>query len=119
MFTATGPNGRIPHEPFVGCGNTNSLRVEDFVRLESGESFDPYMRIDDGGFWQSTFLQSFRFGGIGEYEFTFHYSTQSESLQTWEGTPVCVNCPTLPEVVVKLGQVPAVDIQCSIRLRVW
>jgi len=118
IFTALGPNGRIPHEPSVGCGNTNSLRPLDFVRVDTGKSFDPYMRVDDGGFWKSTFLQSFRFGSLGEYEFTFHYSTQSESLQTWEGTPVCVNCPTPPDVVVKLDRVPAVDIECSIRVRV-
>jgi len=118
LFTVVGPNGRIPPEPYVGCGNTNSLRPLDFVRVDTGNSFDPYMRIDDGGFWHSTFLQSFRFSSLGEYEFTFHYSTQSESLQTWEGTPVCVNCPTPPEVVAKVNQVPAVDIECSTRVRV-
>jgi hypothetical protein len=102
----------------MGCGNTNRLRPVDFVRLDPGSSFDPYMRVDDGGFWESTFLQWYRFGGPGEYEFIFHYSTQSESLQTWEGTPVCVNCPMAPEVSAKLEQVPAVNIECSIRLRV-
>jgi len=86
-FQIEGPEGHQGHG--IGrCGNTNPLRRQDFVPVPAGESFDPFMRIDDYGFFGSSGLDFTQFQVPGRYRVTFRYSTKSANLQEWVGIEV-------------------------------
>lgn len=117
-ITASGPSGAT-NPGFVGpCGTTNPLRPEDFVRLEPGASFDPYMRVDDKGFFSSAFLFWYRFNVPGAYTFVFHYSTKSKRIKDWGGVEWVPGLSFVERRGFLLTAVPAVDIKCSVHLTV-
>jgi hypothetical protein len=119
-FTVSGVETGLV-EPFrTFCGNVNPLRIEDFVQLLPGDRFDPYMRIDDLGFWP-TGLREFKFKKVGKYTFTFNYSTMSGELNDWVvpldnssayGSRITANILSLRQ------QVPHVILTCAVTVQV-
>jgi len=84
IFDVDGPPGH--RGPGIGrCGNTNPLRVKDFVQLHAGESLNPFMRIDDYGFFSSGGLDFTHFMVPGKYQVSFRYSTNSSKILEWVG----------------------------------
>ena len=84
VFEVDGPPGH--RGPGIGrCGNTNALRAEDFVDLRAGESLNPFMRIDDYGFFGSSALDFTHFMVPGKYTVRFRYSTNSSKILEWVG----------------------------------
>lgn len=73
--------------PIIGrCGNMNSLRIEDFKLVKSGETFNPYQSIDGDGFFGSYEIErKENFQNPGIYKITFHYSTKSTKLEDYLG----------------------------------
>ena len=71
------------------CGNMNPLRKEDFVLVESGESFNPFVAIDGHGFFSSDKVSNpWNFRNAGRYKITFHYSTISTNIKDYLGDGV-------------------------------
>ena len=118
VITASGPGGAIDFKVPRMCDMTNPLRPQDFVRLERGESFDPYMRVDASGFFASYFLYAYRFDAAGEYTLVFHYSTKSKNIGDWGGVEWEPGRSRLERVTALLAGVPAVEIECSVHLTV-
>lgn len=77
-FEVTGPDGTSPVKGIGRCGNMNTLREKDFVKVAPGKSFDPYQRTDDYGFFGSHQLRPENFAAAGEYRIRFHYATVAE-----------------------------------------
>ena len=70
------------------CGNTNSLKPEDFKLVKPGQAFDPYERIGNDGYFQnSEIMQIETFRNPGVYKIKFHYSTNSIDINKFSGTP--------------------------------
>lgn len=58
------------------CKTLNPLRMEDFVKVKPGESFDPYLRIDEYGFFGAYNISRIdNFRNTGKYKISFYYST--------------------------------------------
>ncbi|MBC8290196.1 MAG: hypothetical protein H8E37_07750 [Planctomycetes bacterium] len=110
IFDIKGPPGHLG--PGIGrCGNTNPLRKKDFVKVAAGEKFDPFMRIDDYGFFDSSGLDFTRFQVPGKYKVTFKYSTKSSNLQKWVGLEAP---PAKDSEVARLfGQVPKFETKSN------
>ena len=53
-FEVIGPDGKSPVLDVARCGNMNSIRDKDFVKVPRGGKFDPYKRIDEYGFFGSS-----------------------------------------------------------------
>ncbi len=85
-FEVIGPDG-APVGLGIGgrCGNMNNLRLEDIVTVKPGESFDPYMQIDNGGFFSHAIHQRNALGVVGQYRVRFQYSTEAESEREFLG----------------------------------
>jgi hypothetical protein len=108
-FTVSGPKDGLIEQKFGYCGVLNPLRVQDFVRVNSGESFDPYRTLDRNGFWPSTMLLPSRFARAGTYRFEFHYSTESDQLKNWMGST-----SSIAKDIKELWQrVPRLRISCA------
>jgi len=85
------------------CAFLNPLRKEDFVYVEPNETFNPYMKIDELGYFSSQNTQGMYFLIPGIYEFTYYYyskkvgtilldqnfdiSSETESKILWEQVP--------------------------------
>lgn len=67
------------------CGNTNPLRLKDFITVPAGGKFDPYMKVDDYGFFATSDLMWHNFSIPGKYRIKFRYSTDSREMQKWNG----------------------------------
>ncbi|HYH68673.1 MAG TPA: hypothetical protein VD866_28530 [Urbifossiella sp.] len=77
-FEITRPDGTQPANGVSRCGNMNTLREKDFVRVAPGKSFDPFGRIDDGGFFGCHQMRPENFAAPGDYRVRFHYATVTE-----------------------------------------
>ncbi len=84
-FEITGPNGTSPVKGVSRCGNMNTLREKDFVKVGPGKSFDPYQRVDDHGFFGSHQLRPENFAAPGDYRVRFHYATVAEKAPRGNG----------------------------------
>jgi len=86
-FEITGPDGKSPVKGIGRCGNMNTLREKDFVRVAPGKSFDPFGRIDDGGFFGCHQLRAENFAAPGDYRLRFRYATvaEKEARGNWFG----------------------------------
>jgi hypothetical protein len=73
-------------EKLQRCRNMNTLRVEDFKLVRSGQSFDPYESIDNYGFFTDyTTANKEMFKHVGVYKIKFHYSTNSIDINQFIG----------------------------------
>lgn len=109
-FEVIGPDGKPVERGLGRCGNMNTLRVKDFVMLPPGESFDPYRRVDDGGFFSAHQLEAHTFGVAGAYRIRFVYSTKGDDIGEWSGDgkrSVASNA----EIVELFKQVPKIEVR--------
>lgn len=108
-FEVIGPDGKSAVKGAMRCGNTNALREKDFVAVKKDGTFDPYMRVDDGGFFGCHQISPQTFAVEGTYKIRFHYSTDAAA-DKWEGK---LSGP-VPEAVKKLlERVPRATIQSN------
>lgn len=66
------------HKSLELCGNTNPIRLTDFVKVMQGDSFDPLKDSFDK-------LYPGNFPKRGKYKVTFYYSTNECDLLKWMG----------------------------------
>ncbi|OAI54779.1 hypothetical protein AYO44_14200 [Planctomycetaceae bacterium SCGC AG-212-F19] len=85
FFEVTGPDGAPVARRILRCGNKNTLREKDFVKVRPGGTFDPYQRVDEYGFFSAHQLDPDNFKLLGKYRIRFGYSTKSEDLAAWAG----------------------------------
>lgn len=67
------------------CGNTNDLRSEDILEIGPGEALDPYLNIDNKGFFESVIQRGNFFAEPGEYRLRFRYSTETRDDAAFRG----------------------------------
>ena len=68
------------------CANTNPLKEENFVKVYSGETFNPYDDVYAHGFFSSIQLtRKENFRNPGKYKIQFCYSTKSEGIKEFLG----------------------------------
>ena len=68
------------------CKWINPIRSEEFIRVDSKKSFNPFQTIDQYGFWsddEATNPESYKNAVI--YKIQFHYSTKSKNLKDYMG----------------------------------
>lgn len=111
-FEVTGPDGKSAVRAIGRCGNMNTLREKDFVKVTPGEAFDPYQHIDDFGFFQSHQLVPRNFQSAGEYRIRFVYSTKSNNIAAWGGDG-CDKVAADERLVGLFGQVPKFEIRSN------
>ncbi|MFT3786800.1 MAG: hypothetical protein QM770_11635 [Tepidisphaeraceae bacterium] len=109
-FEVIGPNGVPSTQPLARCGNMNTLRAKDFVKVRPGETFDPYQRIDNYGFFSPHQFAAENFTQPGKYRIRFVYSTTSTDIGDWagDGGP---RVASNSEIVRMFRMVPKVEAQ--------
>lgn len=113
-YSVSGVEGGFSETEFGYCGALNPIRIEDFVRVEPGNDFDPHKQFDHYGFSKSGKLAHSRFVKAGSYTFKFHYSTENIDIKDWRGS---VN-KTLPELNEMWRKVSRVNLTCSLTVEV-
>jgi hypothetical protein len=115
-FEIIGPDGKSSVKGIGRCGNTNPLREKDFVKVKAGGTFDPYMRVDDGGFFSAHQIRPENFPAPGTYRIRFHYSTAEKAPARWNGKLSGAMPPAVPKL---LERVPKATIQSNeVKVRV-
>ncbi len=84
-FEVIGPDGKSAVRGIGRCGNTNPIREKDIVRVKAGAVFDPFQRVDDGGFFSAHQIRADNFAAEGVYKIRFHYSTAEKSNSRFNG----------------------------------
>ena len=94
------------------CGNMNTLKPQDFVFVKDGAKFNPFMRLNEYGFFTDyTTTNSLTFQTPGVYRIQFHYSTNSQKLNDFMGDrPLQQDKAKNQKLVSLLRQVPKVEI---------
>lgn len=67
------------------CGNMNALREKDFVELAPGGEFDPYMKVDDYGFFGHHALTGWTIPKAGKYTLVFTADFSEADPGKWDG----------------------------------
>jgi hypothetical protein len=98
-----------PEEASLGegpfwCGTVVPLRIEDFVRLEPGQSFDPTQPSNGAGFQPLHLFSRYTPSTPGRYELSLTISTEGASEEDWGVIPV--DYPGKQAISEKLQQVP-------------
>lgn len=71
---------------FSRCGNMNTLLVEDFKLVQSGQEFNPYESILNFRYVTDyTLLEPETFRNPGVYKIKFYYSTNSDNISDYWG----------------------------------
>jgi hypothetical protein len=118
-FEVVGPNGPIALPRFRFCGNMNSIREKDFVKVPPGDKFDPYQTIDEQGFFGSSQITAESFQAPGKYRIRFIYSTDQTDAKYWLGDSLGTRSEMLTsgssdEAIVKLlAQVPKTTVSSN------
>jgi hypothetical protein len=84
-FEIIGPDGKSPVRNIARCGDMNSIREKDFVKVPRGGKFDPYQHVDEYGFFGSSQITPATFQFEGEYRIRFVYSTDKSDPKFWLG----------------------------------
>ncbi len=84
-FDVIGPNGASAVKGTMRCGNMNTLRAKDFMKVPAGGTFNPYQHVDQSGFFSAHQLYPENFRQPGEYRFRFVYSTANNDIGAWGG----------------------------------
>jgi hypothetical protein len=105
-YTITGQNGDPINTGVGRCGMMNALRRNDFVRVEPGATFNPYMDIGPTGFFSSGQINAYAFQNPGIYRITFHYDTSSNDMRQWEAWDDVEAAPGKPSIRTLWKQVP-------------
>jgi len=96
------------------CGFANPLRLQDFVKLKPGDSFDPYAVIDNYGFFPDDYIIDRRtFRNAGVYRIQFHYSTNGNNTRRFYGS---MSPGEQPGQWIKMlvSKVPKIDLESNI-----
>lgn len=78
-------DGPVEPEGISRCGNTNNLKPNDFIAVEPGESFDPFMVTNEHGFFSHFLLRDTDFEKPGIYQYTLSYDTDEKDIAQWWG----------------------------------
>lgn len=70
--------GKLDRRGFI-CGNVNSIREVEFKKVQPHNSFDPYQKIDDYGYFSSYNMSWEQFLVPGIYNVKFLYSTMNKN----------------------------------------
>jgi hypothetical protein len=111
-FELTGPEGENAFGPYGRCGNMDGIRVEDFVKVQPGETFDPY----SSGFFGPIALSRALFDRAGTYRLSFTYSTLAPELADWWGRPAISQVDE--DIASLVERVLPVELKCHIDLEV-
>ena len=71
--------------PSFYCATLNPTRIEDFQTISSNESFNPYQKIDDYGYFGADQLEGINFYFPGIYEITFYFLTDPNVIENGLG----------------------------------
>ena len=118
-FEVIGPDGKCDPPRIARCGNMNAIREKDFVKAPRGGKFDPYQKIDDGGFFGSSQISPATFRAEGEYRIRFVYSTDRADPKYWLGdvngdaAEMLTTGGTNEEVVKLLAKVPKTTVSSN------
>jgi hypothetical protein len=118
-FEVIGPNGQLALPRLARCGNMNSIREKDFIKVPPGGKFNPYQTIDEHGFFGSSQITPTTFQAEGEYRIRFVYSTDQKESKYWLGDAhgdqsEMLNTGGSNESVVKLlAQVPKTTVSSN------
>lgn len=116
-FEVIGPDGTRVKPGIARCGNMNSIRDKDFVKVPPGGKFDPYQKIDDRGFFGPLIIPSM-FAAEGKYRIRFVYSTEKADPKYWlgdvhgEAAEIFIAAGSAVNVVNLLATVPKTTV-CS------
>lgn len=98
---------------FSRCGTVNPLRIVECRLVKPNEIFNPYEKIDDGGFWHDyavTNKETFRNPGL--YKIQFHYETNPENITrfmgSWDKNPDSTQLKKL------IGRVPKIELASNV-----
>lgn len=102
---------------FGRCGMMNNLKVEDFVQVPSGGSFNPLSKGNGYNFYDSFELRRVEnFRNTGTYKITFHYSTNSDNIKDYLGLGLgekAEGLKSLKTLNKLLMQVPKIELQSN------
>jgi hypothetical protein len=77
------PEGHGVATPNISkCGNINPPRARDFVELAPGKELDPFMRVDEYGYFANPLLP-WKPKVKGKYTLTFTYDTSAAEFAEW------------------------------------
>ncbi len=77
------PEGHVIATPNISkCGNINAPRAKEFMELAPGKELDPYVRIDDYGYFANP-LMLWKPTVKGKYTLTFTYDTSVGEFSEW------------------------------------
>jgi len=98
-----------------GCGNMNTLRIEDFILVKKGQKFNPYKNFDNHKFFNDYTITNFEtFKNPGLYKIKFHYSTNSQNLiDFWGDKGLTYSESDSLKIASLFNQVPKVDIESN------
>ena len=107
-FEVSGPPRNPPPE-YGRCGNMNSLRVEDFVKVPPGGGFDPTRGVWGSGWLTPDHKPAAGFSVPGVYRVRFVYSAKCDDIGQWNGF---LNSATVgDEVAARFGREPKVEVR--------
>jgi hypothetical protein len=104
-FEVRRPSGRSDRRPNGRCWIFSRIRTKDFIKVNPGDAFDPYQRIDDHGFFPTEQLGKHHFNQVGTYLIRFFYCTKG---WTWDGPE-----GSYREMESLIRQVPKIDIRSN------
>lgn len=118
-FEVIGPDGKPAKNGVARCGNMNTIRENDFVKVPRGGKFNPYQKIDDHGFFGTSLMVPATFQAEGEYRIRYVYSTDNADAKCWLGdvrgsVAEMLNTGGTHENVVRLlAQVPKTTVSSN------
>ena len=118
-FEVIGPDGKLAKNGVARCGNMNTIREKDFVKVPRGGKFNPYQQIDGHGFFGTSLMVPATFQAVGEYRIRYVYSTENADPKCWLGdvrgsVAEMLNAGGTHENVVKLlAQVPKTTVSSN------
>lgn len=104
----SGPEPLPPPEGLPFCGNVAPLRLQDFLSLKPGESFDPTVPNEGAAYLPLGMFAGFRPPVPGTYEFRLTLETESREDEEWLGIS---RYPGWEEVLARLARVPRVRVE--------
>ena len=81
------------------CGNYDAIKSADFIKIESGSSFNPY--TPGSVYSDYTISDKRNFEREGKYRITFYYSTNETDFKKWLGDYNGVNFYFDNKIVLK------------------
>jgi len=97
-------------QPMGRCGNMNTLKITDFVRVAADTDFNPYGQ----GFFGSRQIYRFEQLPPGTYILRFYYQTSTNDVQDYFGDERMMEKKiTFPKIQKLFEAVPLIDIKSN------